>query len=232
MVCRKKLEEREKEVENFYKSDSENEEDKQQNACESTPIEGEKEAENSATNLELGINNRELEKSALDSRIIINESVAVNDNAELSNQETNIQSKHLSIEVEVEKDNDEKLDNSKEGSFEYDFDLKDVDSDDEEITTSDGKVDQLLQKYGTFETEEDKENAPDNSSNVNKTVVLKKADLLKEKLNCQPRLSGGPDQLIDLDEGIAKPSGVSKLMERYMKHVARNVPHKHEVHLR
>lgn len=44
-------------------------------------------------------------------------------------------------------------------------------------------------------------------------------DVMKElKVETNPRLSGAPDEEIDLDYGVVKPSNIAKLMDRYIKH--------------
>jgi hypothetical protein len=62
---------------------------------------------------------------------------------------------------------------------------------------------------------------------------VKVSELLTDQLlNIQPKLSGTPDDVIDLDEGVAKPKAVKKLVEKYFQHTARKVSHKHKVELR
>ncbi|EFA06121.1 hypothetical protein TcasGA2_TC008964 [Tribolium castaneum] len=56
-------------------------------------------------------------------------------------------------------------------------------------------------------------------------------ELLRDKLNVQPRLSGTPDDIIDLEAGVTKPNEVKKLVEKYFQHTAKKVSHKHKVHL-
>jgi hypothetical protein len=62
---------------------------------------------------------------------------------------------------------------------------------------------------------------------------VKVSELLTDQLlNIQPKLSGTPDDVIDLDEGVAKPKAVKKLVEKYFQHTARKVSHKHKVELK
>lgn len=64
-------------------------------------------------------------------------------------------------------------------------------------------------------------------------VSHKKLDLIKEQLkNSFPRLSGCPEQVIDLEEGVVKPSVVSDLMERFIKHNSLKKTAKSKVELR
>ncbi|KAJ8925628.1 hypothetical protein NQ315_009472 [Exocentrus adspersus] len=61
---------------------------------------------------------------------------------------------------------------------------------------------------------------------------LSKLDLVKEHIaNIQPRLSGGPDEVIDLESGIAKPNEVTKLQERFLEHNFRKPTHKDRIQL-
>lgn len=54
-----------------------------------------------------------------------------------------------------------------------------------------------------------------------KKQILTPLQLLKEKLSkSQPKLSGFPGQVIDLQEGITKPNAITKLMERFIQHTA------------
>ncbi|KAF7279020.1 hypothetical protein GWI33_007661 [Rhynchophorus ferrugineus] len=72
-----------------------------------------------------------------------------------------------------------------------------------------------------------------NREDENKSILKTKKELLKEKLaNIQPKLSGDPDHVIDLDTGITKPKEVVQLMERFAKHtlIKKHLP-KHKVEL-
>lgn len=60
-------------------------------------------------------------------------------------------------------------------------------------------------------------------------------ELLKEKLaNNTPKLSGNPDQLIDLNSTVTKPNELAELRERFAKHVLSCKKHQnhHKVKLR
>lgn len=76
---------------------------------------------------------------------------------------------------------------------------------------------------------EDSEIMKDQDEEVSRRATT--LELLKDKLSVQPRLSGTPDDIIDLDEGVAKPSEVKKLVEKFLQHTAKKVSHKHKVHL-
>lgn len=69
------------------------------------------------------------------------------------------------------------------------------------------------------------------STEVKKDVKI--SELLKEKLgNIMPRLSGTPDDVIDLECGIAKPKEIVTLMKRFEKHTAKKQVHKSKVQLK
>ncbi|GLV36399.1 claspin [Carabus blaptoides fortunei] len=56
---------------------------------------------------------------------------------------------------------------------------------------------------------------------------LKKLNpLVSLKTNFQPRLSGGPNELVVLDDGIEKSKGVNDLMKRFLVHTAKKTVHK------
>lgn len=74
----------------------------------------------------------------------------------------------------------------------------------------------------------------ENQNKLPPAPVKSKLELLREQLaNDKPRLSGGPDEVIDLESGVAKPAEVVQLMERFAKHVSAKKHHsKHKVKLR
>lgn len=74
----------------------------------------------------------------------------------------------------------------------------------------------------------------ENQNKLPPVPVKSKLELLREQLaNDKPRLSGGPDEVIDLESGVAKPAEVVQLMERFAKHVsAKKHQSKHKVKLR
>ncbi|XP_060536035.1 claspin [Cylas formicarius] len=73
----------------------------------------------------------------------------------------------------------------------------------------------------------------ENSNELCNLVPKSKLELLNEKVqNIKPKLSGQPDELIDLNLNGSKPSEVVQLMQRFAKHVSsKKENHKHKVHL-
>ncbi|CAG9762014.1 unnamed protein product [Ceutorhynchus assimilis] len=81
-------------------------------------------------------------------------------------------------------------------------------------------LDREIENYGNIEKEPPVE------------TYKSKLQLLKEKLaNDRPRLSGGPNEVIDLDLNVSKPQEVVQLMERFAKHAAAKRQHHHKVKL-
>nr|CAI5869677.1 unnamed protein product [Callosobruchus analis] len=59
---------------------------------------------------------------------------------------------------------------------------------------------------------------------------MSKMKLLSEKLtNHKPKLSGNPDEVIDLDSAVTRPSEVSKLMQRFIQHTTKKHVHRDKV---
>lgn len=129
---------------------------------------------------------------------------------------------------------------------EFDFNLDDIDVDEnEEIETcvneatskelniaDNLKLQKLLLKYNS-ENQEPTANEIECVESTDKPKKLNKSELLKEKLgNCVPKLRGAPDEIIDLDSGVAEPSEVSKLMERFFKHTSKKSQMWNKVELR
>lgn len=119
--------------------------------------------------------------------------------------------------------------NEKQLSEDYSFNLDDADDlNDFEKENEDGNqhLNKLLAKYNT------NDNAHTHKPTKNAAFCkLNKLQMLKEKLaNNIPKLSGGPDQEIDLTD--VKPSGVTNLMERFMKHAYPQSTTKNKVELR
>lgn len=79
---------------------------------------------------------------------------------------------------------------------------------------------QLLQENES----EVQQNDDSNKSNI--------TDLLKAAIkNLQPKLSGSPDDVIDLDTGIRRPSNAKQLAEKFFRHTAKTKLHKYKVEL-
>lgn len=58
------------------------------------------------------------------------------------------------------------------------------------------------------------------------------ADLIRDKLTHKPKLSGGPDDVIDLEHGVIRPSDVRLLADRFFQHTSKIQPLKHTVELK
>lgn len=59
------------------------------------------------------------------------------------------------------------------------------------------------------------------------------SELLKEKLSdAIPRLSGTPDDVVDLETGITKPKEIVTLRKRFDQHTAKNYFHRNKVHVK
>lgn len=117
-----------------------------------------------------------------------------------------------------------KADNSTEA---YQFNLDDIESGVTEY--SDTAKEPTSSKTFTY-TDLDKE-----IEDFAKPTIKSKLELLREQLaNDKPKLTGSPDDIIDLDEGSSRPREVEKLMERFAKHVQTHKKHQlqHKVKLR
>lgn len=112
------------------------------------------------------------------------------------------------------------------------------------FTLVDNAVDSVEEKFHdmTVEDSQNEEDSPKNKSteyefnldDLNESGLSKKSkisEILKDRLTIQPKLSGTPDDVIDLEEGVTKPSRVKKLVEKFFRHAIQKVPHKHKVEL-
>lgn len=189
----KKLEEREKEVKEFYKSESESDG-------------GEKDDEDYVPPTE----NIELTEERVDMP------------AETENVEE-VPPKVSEEDVQPEPSESNKADNSTET---FQFNLDDIDS--EVIEHSDATNEPSSRTF--THTDLDKE-----IEEFGKPTLKSKMEILREQLaNDKPKLTGSPDDIIDLDEGSSRPREVEKLMERFAKHMQKHKKHQpqHKVKLR
>lgn len=189
----KKLEEREKEVKEFYKSESESDG-------------GEKDDEDYVPPTE----NIELTEERVDMP------------AETENVEE-VPPKVSEEDVQPEPSESNKADNSTET---FQFNLDDIDSD--VIEHSDATNEPSSRTF--THTDLDKE-----IEEFGKPTLKSKMEILREQLaNDKPKLTGSPDDIIDLDEGSSRPREVEKLMERFAKHMQKHKKHQpqHKVKLR
>lgn len=122
-------------------------------------------------------------------------------------------------------------------SMDYEFNFNDI----EENHESNPERENTKNKMNTFEyTDLDKE-IENFGSNYNQfsTESMEhsenpsKFDLVKESItNIKPKLTGSPDDVIDLETGIVKPNEVTKLMKRFAEHNFKKLVHKDKVELR
>lgn len=232
IFCRKKLEERETELENYYKSDDEEDEEKENHDTSNTNKEiltvmDKDNTNNSESKVSLEIEaNRVYMKNVKDSQ----EQILANDDyVSASKTETSSERSTDNSTTEIMDGAAKQLEESiatndvQNESGELKFNLEGIDSGEEDgklnDKVSDEKLDEMLNKYNNLEDD------------VKKNKNLDKLVALKEKLSVMPRLSGGPNDIIDLDGSTARPSGISKLIERFVKHNAKKVLPKHDVHI-
>lgn len=65
------------------------------------------------------------------------------------------------------------------------------------------------------------------NNDIQEEPKLSKIELLKQKLsNIKPRLSGGPNEVIDLETGITVPDEIYRLKERFLQQMAKKHVHK------
>ncbi|XP_028135625.2 claspin isoform X2 [Diabrotica virgifera virgifera] len=134
-----------------------------------------------------------------------------------------------------------------QSSMEYEFNLDDMEDNTENIVNVGGKevhpqisdneqhsdsMTEDQQKAYFAELDKEIENFGMETSTMEPEKPLKsKLELLKERLaNTKPRLSNTSNNVIDLDT-VAKPTEVTKLMERFAKHTAKKHIHKDKVKL-
>ncbi|XP_072390290.1 uncharacterized protein Claspin [Diabrotica undecimpunctata] len=136
-----------------------------------------------------------------------------------------------------------------QASMEYEFNLDDMEDNTENIVNKgDKEVQPQISEALTNEqhtesmTEEQRkayfaeldkeiENFGMETSTMEPEKPKSKLELLKERLaNVKPRLSNTSNNVIDLDT-VAKPTEVTKLMERFAKHTAKKHIHKDKVKL-
>lgn len=120
----------------------------------------------------------------------------------------------------------------------YEFNLDDI----EENHESTLEKENLEKSKGKFEyTDLDREietfrchgndQCPTKSGEQSKNPS--KLELIKQSMaNVKPKLTGSPNDVIDLETGTAKPNEVVKLMKRFMEHNFKKSVHKDKVELR
>lgn len=106
----------------------------------------------------------------------------------------------------------------KNASEDYTFNLDDLSTEELDCSNEEDRLNALLNKYSN-KNKEDEERQSD--SLINEIQVGKRLSMLqlcKENITDKPKLSGAPDDLIDLTDSPKQSAGVTDLIERFMKH--------------
>lgn len=176
------------------------------------------------------------------SEIVIEENISNTDNLKRNTENVNKSSDTTTIkdtnskdfytlqEDNCEESNDQNKHLEQKGnqsSEAYEFNLDDLDdSGDQNIIVTSTEANQL-ENLGAMGSDTDKSEKPHKKNLSAKLKILQDIEL-----NIQPRLSGGPTDVIDLAEGVTKPNEITMLMERFEKHTRRNPIHKNKVKLK
>lgn len=116
-------------------------------------------------------------------------------------------------------------------SAEYTFNLDDAETEptnsSNDNNTEQDELDRLINKYSEPVAKTQKEDTVPES-----TKKMSKLELLKSLSNSKPKLSGRPDEVIDLSSSSPKADGVTKLMERFIKHASCNSTPREKIKLR
>lgn len=272
MFVSKKLEEREKEVQKFYESESESDEE------QVIPDEGAKNIENDTitdTCMSTNHNQTDIEEDFIDSVVIDKCTKAeealtnlIQKDSELTNLETkepecytsenptcivtetnreeNSATEHNStiipdIEALIPNaymndksnlpkddtreslktsenttcDNVTTTEEDKHASEDYTFNLDDISMEDIDCNNDeDDRLNALVNKYNGSNKDDQEKKTHVQERMDNRRSVLQ---LYKENITDKPKLNGTPDELIDLT-GSAKQTGITHLIERFMKH--------------
>lgn len=287
------MEERKKEVEEFYKSESDSDEDKEntlkeddneKNSNESIAqnceivsgnegkmkmfVENEKEIDMSENAVNI-INKSEIEKEKMetdDFPLEINQTkelqMNIDDSVCLETQTPqNSISESLTVEENknesnkqsiTEVNNSETIQQNNSESIKQN-NVKIIDGDSENSNESNKENNHLIDENSESLLTENNEIGISNVDGVNEQqqqqrlnlLIEKYADknetksksrlvLLQEKFaKIQPKLSGNPDDVIDLEDNVVRKNAVAHLMERFMKHVQpKNVAKTTEIQIR
>lgn len=101
-------------------------------------------------------------------------------------------------------------------SEEYVFNLDDISKEADYENAEEDYVNALINKYNTINVDDAKVNNEENASNGVRR--LSKLNILKENVSGTPKLSGHPDEVIDLSVTPKEQTGITHFMERFMKH--------------
>ncbi|XP_018573516.1 claspin-like [Anoplophora glabripennis] len=121
-------------------------------------------------------------------------------------------------------------------SMDYEFSLDGLDQNSETIHETENPA----EKRSTFEytdlvREIENFGSDDNqlsTAPIEQPKNLSKLELIKESLvNINPKLTGSPNDVIDLETGVAKPNEVTKLMKRFVEHNFKKAVPKNNVEL-
>ncbi|KAL1512938.1 hypothetical protein ABEB36_002437 [Hypothenemus hampei] len=233
----KKQMEREEKLKEFYKSESES--DNEENDQESVSLENNEissketeECKNSTVLLDDKCN----ETNTLSSEECANPEGPLHKDIQQSEilEKTNLSQQENNSEPDLEL-NEEMTESTihldpkpQRTSEQYDFTLEDEQNDrlNDDVTNK-------IRKFTDSELDKEIENY-DEPQKEEKQLLKSALDLLKEKLVNEhvPKLCGSPDDVIDLDTGVTNTKEVVELMERFSKHVASKKHHsQHKVKL-
>lgn len=133
--------------------------------------------------------------------------VNMNDKSVLLEDDT---SENIAYDITTEED--------QQASEDYDFNLDNISIEDEDHSNEEeNHLNMLINKY----SDKNKNHEETQTDSINEVKVGNRSNLLqlyKENITDKPRLSGNPDELIDLTDNPKQSEGVTHLIERFMKH--------------
>lgn len=213
-----KLNKRHKELKEFYKSESESEDDEEQTKNEDVN----KVDEEVNTHCEVENICDEKKDKDMETTVCVDKYNVIDTNGEEEqltteeNKETEVNCIENNVQVE---ENDKKILKQSENTHDV---VQETSAD--ELTES-MDFDNILQETTKQDIITTIEAEP--VENPVKTIDLIKA----MATNIQPRLSGNPNDVIDLESGVRKPNEINRLMERFVKHTKHTDKCKESVHL-
>lgn len=218
----KKMEEREKILEDFYKSESESEEEEMKDTKTNDKIT----ADSQIKPLNISDNKEIIEITADSEKIhIIDEEI----NKNSDNKNPDIVNTIKIISNIIIPANSEEISTNNE-SAEYEFSLDNAELS-ENISDSINQIEEL--KDAIVENKQNSDdsllNQVDCGSDLEPKKKLNRLQLLKEALgNSTPKLSGDPNEIINFDDDVTIErnkgcSGVDRLIQRFIKHSTRTI---------
>lgn len=262
----KKIDEREKELKEFYKSESESDDE---NDKDYTPADGADvhsshildstneqfpaaEFSNQTLNSDIDItkendNNEKLSNYGLNDKELNPENDVIKEADEterlpsFNSNEQELSTEKTNEEIELNKESTTSLDMTNFALQHEDNEVVDDQSNDKvnENSEESGVLSETL--YSVNKSSENNSNKPFQYNDLDKEIEefnsnreeekeesrLSKIELLKQKLgDIQPRLSGGPNDIIDLETGTTIPDEISRLKQRFLEQTAKKHIHK------